>query len=97
MTVEEVADVGEFIGDPTHRGCTDRVEMPDDVIQLAEKSAITFNRHSMSHRSEDDRMRLEFAATFVCGGDQVDKEVGQSLGSLSSEADSALSRKAAAE
>ena len=49
VAIEEVADAGVFVRDAARRGRTNRIEVPDDVVELSEKDSIALNGHSVGH------------------------------------------------
>ena len=74
VLVEVVADLPVRVGNAAGGRRTNRVEVPDHVVQLEQEAAIALHRHAVGHRVEDHRVCLESAARFISADHQVREE-----------------------
>ena len=75
VPVQEVAQLPMRVRHPAGRGCADRVEVPDNLIELEQQLAIAFDRKSVGDRRERHGMRLEVAPRLVRALDQRHEEI----------------------
>ena len=75
VLVEEVADgLQGLVARAAHaagRRSAHRVEMPHDVEQLQQQSAVAFDRHAVGHGGDDGRVGFEAAAVLVGADHQL--------------------------
>ena len=73
VLVQVVANLPVRVGDAARRGGTDRVEVPDHVVELEQQRSIALDGHAFGDRVEHDLVGFELAARFV----GVHHEVGE--------------------
>ena len=77
--VKEVTDLLVRVTEPAGGRGADRVEVPDDVVQLKQQTPVALDRHAVRDGVEHDRMGLESAARFIGADDEVRKQQGHQL------------------
>jgi hypothetical protein len=74
VLVEEVAHLALRVRDPARGGGADRVEVPDDVVELEQQRAVALDRQAVGDRVEHDGVGFKGAARLVRADHEIREE-----------------------